>query len=142
MPTSSCPNFRNSGGNANFSWAELNGRGPASTEPYGNLHWDPDRWGMVKTSLTDNLDAIRVIYGKPIVITGGYRCPHGNAKLTGASPNSWHLHGRAADMRSRLEDWTMAECGILRTIIEDETSPVELLSCDRYGQPGYLHAAW
>ena len=45
-----------------------------------------------------NLDNIREFYGKPIIITSGYRCPELNAKV-GGKPNSQHLKGEAADLR-------------------------------------------
>jgi len=137
----SCNDFANSGGTAHFSWPELNGRGPASTPPYGNLHWESDQWGIVKGSLKTGLETTRAYYGKPIVLTGGYRCPHGNASA-GGSPTSWHVHGRAADLRSEAQYWSMPECETLRTIIDNQTNTVELLQCDTYGQPGHLHAAW
>ncbi len=139
--TAICSDFANFGGTAHFSWAELNGRGPGSTSPYGNLHWENGQWGMVQQSLTTNLETTRVHYGKPVVITGGYRCPHGNYAVGGSS-TSWHMHGRAVDMRSEAQLWTMAECEDLRQIIVDETTTVELLFCYSYGDPGHLHAAW
>ena len=45
-----------------------------------------------------NLDNIREVYGKPIIITSGYRCPELNAKVGGKS-NSQHLKGEAADLK-------------------------------------------
>lgn len=45
------------------------------------------------------LDPLREAYGKPIVVTSGYRCPALNKAVGGAS-NSQHLYGYAADIRS------------------------------------------
>lgn len=43
------------------------------------------------------LEQLRVTYGKPLIITSGYRCPEHNKKVGGA-PNSYHLYGKAADI--------------------------------------------
>ena len=48
--------------------------------------------------LVDNiLDPLREKYGKPIIVTGGYRCPALNA-LVGGSKTSQHMLGLAADI--------------------------------------------
>ena len=43
------------------------------------------------------LDPLREKYGKPIIVTGGYRCPALNA-LVGGSKTSQHMLGLAADI--------------------------------------------
>lgn len=43
------------------------------------------------------LDPLRRIYGKPIIITSGYRCQKLNTLVGGVS-NSWHTQGNAADI--------------------------------------------
>lgn len=43
------------------------------------------------------LDPLRRLYGKPIKINSGYRCPQLN-KLVGGVTNSWHQEGNAADI--------------------------------------------
>lgn len=43
------------------------------------------------------LNQAREIYGKPIYITSGYRCPKLNAAVGGA-PKSYHLQARAVDV--------------------------------------------
>lgn len=45
----------------------------------------------------DKLQDLRDRWGKPMVITSGYRCPKWN-KESGGKQNSMHLHGRAADI--------------------------------------------
>ncbi len=53
------------------------------------------------TALVDNvLDPLRELYGKPIRITSGYRCPRLNKAVGGVS-NSQHLTGQAADITLR-----------------------------------------
>lgn len=50
------------------------------------------------TLLVDNiLDKLREIYGKPITINSGYRCPELN-KAVGGSATSDHVKGFAADI--------------------------------------------
>lgn len=50
------------------------------------------------TYTLQRLDDIRAGYGKPIVITSGYRCPALN-KAVGGKPNSQHLKAQAADLK-------------------------------------------
>ena len=47
--------------------------------------------------LLELLDEMRAIYGKPIVITSGYRTPEHNAKVGGVDTSS-HLKGLAVDI--------------------------------------------
>lgn len=49
--------------------------------------------------LADTLQKIRDEYGKPIIVTSGYRCPALNKAVGGAS-NSDHKFGAACDIRS------------------------------------------
>lgn len=50
--------------------------------------------------LMDELDKVRTTYGKPIIVTSGYRPPILNAKV-GGSPTSAHKYGLAADIKSK-----------------------------------------
>ena len=43
------------------------------------------------------LDPLREAYGKPILVTSGYRCPALN-KAVGGSATSQHISGQAADI--------------------------------------------
>lgn len=50
--------------------------------------------------LIDNiLDPLRELYGKPIIVNSGYRCPKLN-KAVGGARNSQHLIGQASDIRT------------------------------------------
>lgn len=46
----------------------------------------------------EQLDELRRLYGHPIIITSGYRCPALN-KAVGGKPNSQHVKGQAADLK-------------------------------------------
>lgn len=48
------------------------------------------------------LDPLREAYGKPIIVTSGYRCEKLN-KVVGGAASSQHVKGEAADIRS-VED--------------------------------------
>lgn len=45
------------------------------------------------------LDDIREACGFPLVLTSDARTPEENAAASGSSPTSWHLQGRAFDLR-------------------------------------------
>lgn len=47
--------------------------------------------------LLDRLDQLRAMYGLPIYVSCGYRCPYHNAEVGGVS-NSQHVLGTAADI--------------------------------------------
>ncbi len=50
------------------------------------------------TALVDNvLDPLRQMWGKPITVTSGYRCPKLN-KAVGGAATSQHVQGQAADI--------------------------------------------
>jgi zinc D-Ala-D-Ala carboxypeptidase len=52
-------------------------------------------------ALIDNvLNKLRDVYGKPIYINSGYRCPELNTRV-GGRKNSQHLKGEAADLDTR-----------------------------------------
>ena len=53
---------------------------------------------FVDTALVGVLQAIRDHFGRPVVITSGYRTPLHNNKV-GGKADSQHLYGRAADIR-------------------------------------------
>lgn len=51
----------------------------------------------LQTLITQCLDPIRRIYGRPIIVSSGYRCPALN-KAVGGSGTSQHMEGEAADL--------------------------------------------
>ena len=54
-------------------------------------------------ALVENvLDPLREAYGKPIIVTSGFRCKALNKAVGGAS-NSQHLTGEAADIRTQSD---------------------------------------
>lgn len=68
-------------------------------------------------ALIDNvLDPLREAYGKPIIVTSGYRSEQLNRMLGGAK-TSQHLKGQAADIRS-VEDTYEENKKIFNLIVE------------------------
>ena len=55
--------------------------------------------------LISALDKIREQYGKPIIVTSGYRCPELN-KAVGGVNSSQHVKGEAADLVGRNDNET------------------------------------
>lgn len=46
----------------------------------------------------EQLDELRHVYGKPLVVTSGYRCPDHNAAVSSTGRAGPHTTGRAADL--------------------------------------------
>lgn len=70
--------------------------------PTDLLHFTPGEFHhpeLVDESAARFLDAVRTYYGQPLVITSDARTPEENAAASGSSPTSWHLKGRAFDLR-------------------------------------------
>jgi hypothetical protein len=130
--------WKQSGGSANFMWPELNDNWTGG----GNPH---EPWGIVTAGLLTGLEATRTNYNRGgILLSGAFRCPHGNAAVGGVF-NSMHVHGRAADMYSADHggrNWDEAEFNLLRNAAMSTTpAPVESLLWTTYADHHY-HAAW
>lgn len=52
----------------------------------------------VQIALVEKLDELRHLYGKPLTITSGYRCPEHNQRVSTTGPNGPHTSGLAADL--------------------------------------------
>ncbi len=82
------------------------------------------------TALASNvLDPLREAYGKPIVVTSGYRSEKLN-RAVGGVKNSQHLTGCAADIRSVAD--TVAENRRLFNLIQQLRLPFDQL-IDEHG---------
>lgn len=80
-----------------FNTAEFESR-DGKPSPYGET--------VVHRELIVRLNAIRIRFGKPIIVNSGYRSPEHNAKVGGVK-NSFHTQGLAADIRPEdLKDLT------------------------------------
>ena len=93
--------------------------------------------------LIDNvLDPLRLSWGRPIVVTSGYRCPKLNKAIGGAS-NSQHLYGQAADIRT-VSDHPDDNKELLRCLIESNLPYDKLIAeyIDKNGRPDWIHVSF
>lgn len=121
-----------------FTWGEWNG-GFAD----GNPHTE---YGLIGSAVRDAVEAVRTIYGYPIYLSSGYRCPHGNASIPGASSTSHHMRGRAADLYrwggQGSPHWSEEEFNELKAVAEGHWPPPdESFAYDTYSDRHY-HVAW
>lgn len=82
------------------------------------------------------LDPLRRLYGKPIKINSGYRCPQLN-KLVGGVTNSWHQEGNAADIHIESAD----EAKILFSNLQKLPS-VDTVLFEHSKTAQWLHVQW
>lgn len=90
------------------------------------------------------LDPLREEYGRPIIVTSGYRSPKLN-KLVGGTKYSAHLDGRAADIRSTHYDRELIkEIGdiIVNHINDWPIDQVIFEKRDNRGLPAWIHVAF
>ena len=79
-----------------FSIAELSRSKTAEKKRIDNT--PPPEAEAALARLADNLlDPVRELWGAPLTVNSGYRCPALN-KAVGGSPSSQHLSGEAADI--------------------------------------------
>lgn len=86
----------------NFTLEELTA---SSTAKARNIDNTPDelQTANLKKLAETILQPVRDRYGKPMVITGGYRCPELNKAVKGVA-TSQHLKGEAADINVGKEN--------------------------------------
>ena len=83
---------------AHFTLSELTKSSTAIRKGIENIPTEEALENLTK--LAQNvLEKIRTEYGKPIIVSSGYRCPKLNTKIGGAK-NSDHMYGAAADIRT------------------------------------------
>lgn len=82
------------------------------------------------------LQPLRNKYGKPVVITSGYRSAALN-KLVGGVANSYHLQGNAADIRVHSQEEADKLFQILKTI-----PSVDVALFEHSTSSCWLHVQW
>lgn len=82
----------------NFTLAELTASSTAQKLKIVNTPGDTELENLVKLC-RNILQPIRDKYGKPIIISSGYRCPKLN-KAVGGAATSQHIKGQAADIHT------------------------------------------
>lgn len=91
------------------------------------------------------LDPLREAYGKPIIISSGYRCSKLN-KEVGGSTTSQHLTGKAADLQIRYKDGKVntVETRKLYDIIVNNKLPFDQVILEKGTQqnPIWVHVSY
>lgn len=83
-------------GRSYFTVSELTRSATATARGINNTP-SPAVRSKLQALITECLDPIRRIYGRPIIVSSGYRCPELNAAVGGVA-NSQHTTGEAADL--------------------------------------------
>jgi zinc D-Ala-D-Ala carboxypeptidase len=52
----------------------------------------------INEDFVKQLDVLRGMYGKPLIVSSGYRCPVHNARVSSTGANGPHTTGLAADL--------------------------------------------
>ena len=88
------------------------------------------------------LDPLREKWGKPIVVTSGYRCPALNKAIGGAT-NSQHTKGEAVDIRTvsdtRDENMKLLKCLMNSGLVWDQVISEYV---DAQGRPDWIHISY
>lgn len=58
----------------------------------------------MSATFMDKLEDLRKVYGRPMVITSGYRCPEHNSQVSNTGLTGPHTTGRAVDIAVRGAD--------------------------------------
>ena len=94
-------------------------------------------------ALVDNiLDPLRMHWGRPVIVTSGYRCPKLNKAVHGAAL-SQHRVGMAADIRTVSDD-PVENKKLLRLIIDLKMPFDKLIAeyVDKNGNPDWIHVSY
>lgn len=94
-------------------------------------------------ALVENLlDPLREKWGKPIIVTSGYRCPALNKAIGGAT-NSQHTKGEAVDIRTvsdtRADNMRLLKCLLNSGLIWDQVINEYV---DAQGRPDWIHVSY
>ena len=84
------------------------------------------------------LEPLRLAFGKPIIVTSGYRCEALN-KAVGGTYNSFHLQGRAADIKALTRSDNKRLYELAKKI---KTTELIAEQADINGVPLWIHIAF
>ena len=121
-----------------FSIAEMIASTTASAKGISNVPL-PEHKANLTTLINNVLDPLREAYGKPIIVTSGYRSPLLN-KAVGGVATSQHCKGQAADIvpknkKDMKKLWQLAQklCDFDQLINEKP---------DKKGVPSWIHISY
>lgn len=88
------------------------------------------------------LDPLREKWGKPIIVTSGYRCPKLNTIIGGAS-GSQHTKGEAVDIRTAT-DTRDENMKLLKILLKSDIVYDQVISeyVDAQGRPDWIHISY
>lgn len=116
-----------------FTLGEMTVSQTASRRGLANVP-GPAALAAMKLLCENLLEPVRAHYGRPVVVTSGYRSPAVN-KACGGSPTSQHCLGEAADFtvpgvgNLELARWIRGNLDYDQLIYE-------------FGESGWIHASW
>ena len=82
-----------------FTLKELTKSDTAKRKGIDNTPVDKKVYDNLVALVENILDPLREVYGKPIIVSSGYRCPKLNTAI-GGSKMSQHMVGQAADIHT------------------------------------------
>ncbi len=90
-----------------FTFDEFTRSATASANGVGNIP-GPQETSNIYSLIEHVLDPVRKMWGSPIIVSSGYRCPKLNALVNGAR-NSSHMTGQAADITvgGKVQNWQL-----------------------------------
>ncbi|MEM6746802.1 MAG: D-Ala-D-Ala carboxypeptidase family metallohydrolase [Pseudomonadota bacterium] len=96
--------------------------------------------GMLRVWLPalDNLQTIRTLFGKPMIVTSPYRDEEYNRKV-GGSPTSFHVEGSAYDISIARDPNEGPILEQLAMSLPEKDRPIEI---GRYPHRKFIHLAW
>lgn len=92
--------------------------------------------GNIKALVSNVLDPLRAIIGRPIIITSGYRSQQVN-ELVGGSKTSQHLSGKAADIH--IQEYTPQQMDMVYRTIQMYYDFDQLIF---YPSKNIIHVSW
>ena len=85
------------------------------------------------------LQKARNMFGRPIIVTSGYRSPEVNA-LVGGAAGSQHMKGEAADITASRKADNVELARIVHTFCDYDQLIEE--QCDKKGVPQWIHVSF
>lgn len=92
--------------------------------------------GNIKALVSNVLDPLRAMIGRPIIITSGYRSQQVN-ELVGGSKTSQHLSGKAADIH--IQEYTPQQMDMVYRTIQMYYDFDQLIF---YPSKNIIHVSW
>lgn len=119
-----------------FTISELTRSATAQSHGIDNTP-SPEHRANLEALIVNCLDPIRRIYGRPIIVSSGYRSEALNAIIPGASSTSQHCKGQAADLQpasgGSLE-------GLFRAAVQ--FGDFDQLIMEQRGASKWVHVSW